>query len=163
MALSRKQLERAVGAARLEADEVSLLLAALRVAVERSRTARSARGVLDLIASVEERVAALHEALDVPVGLSVEQSAARLGVSQPTVRKWIRGGLLDAVPGRKPIEVSQAGVLAVESIRERIGDTLPERNRTRALAAYLHDRDLLGREWAVEGVAAYRRGELEPM
>jgi len=161
--LSRKHLERAVGAARLEADEVGLLLAALRVAVERSRAASSARGVLDLIASVEERVAALHEALDVPVGLSVEQGAACLGVSQPTVRRWIRDGLLDAVPGRKPIEVSQAGVLAVESILERVGDTLPECNRTRALAAYLHDRDLLGREWAVEGVAAYSRGELEPM
>ncbi len=105
----------------------------------------------------------LDEALDVSIGLSVEQSAVRLGVSQPTVRKWIRDGLLDAVPGRKPAEVSQAAVLAVESILERVGDTLPERSRTRALAAYLHDRDLLGREWAVERVAAYRRGELEPM
>jgi len=159
--VTRKQLERSAGLARLESEEVSVILGELRAGVERSRGALSARGVLDLISSLEERVAALRDALDVPVGLSVEQVAARLGVSQPTVRKWVRVGLLQAAPDRKPVEVSQASVLAIESILQRVGETLPERNRTRALAAYLHDRDLLGQEWATGGIAEYERGELE--
>src|SRR5277367_5092699 len=114
--ISRRQLERRTGIARLESEEIGALLDALRAEVELSRRGRRRNDVLDLIGAMEERLAALLEVLDVPVGLSVEQTATRLSISEPTVRKWLRDGLLAAVPERKPLEVSQASVLGVEVV-----------------------------------------------
>jgi len=49
---------------------------------------------------VEALSARVQKALDLPGGLSVAQTAERLEVSEPTVRKWLAEGLLEpAWPG----------------------------------------------------------------
>jgi DNA-directed RNA polymerase specialized sigma24 family protein len=95
-------------------------------------------------------------------GLPVSESARYLGVSEPTVRAWLRRAVLLRVPEAKPVLVE------IESLR-RVGralDELRERGRdrdfTRALVDLLHDRAERHRSEVVEGLDELRRGELEP-
>jgi hypothetical protein len=111
--------------------------------------------VLDELSAATERLrAAFH---DVPVGLTVAQAATRLDVSIPTVKKWIRERLLETVPGRSPIEVTQQSVVRVERILENVRLAYPAKQWTRALAAHLHDQDLQNPDWFVDGLAQVRR------
>jgi transposase len=109
---------------------------------------------------VETLSARVQKALDVPAGLSVAQAAERLKVSEPTVRKWVAEGLLERATGRKPAEISQRSVIDIERVLATVRESYPARRWTEALAAFLHDRDLLGQEWAQEGIEQLRRGEL---
>jgi transposase len=92
-------------------------------------------------------------------GISVEQSARRLQVSPPTIRKWIGEGLLDAIPGREPVEVDPRSVVTVERVLENVKKSYPSREWTRALAAFLHDRDLAQTLGVVEAIEEAERGE----
>jgi hypothetical protein len=102
----------------------------------------------------------MQQTLQWPGGLAVSQTAEHLHVSEPTVRKWLTEGLLKQIEGRKPVEVSQRSVINVERILQGVRDTFPTQQWTKALAAFLHDRDLLGQDWAREGIEQLRRGEL---
>jgi hypothetical protein len=81
-------------------------------------------------------------------------------VSEPTIRKWLAEGLLERVAGRKPVEVTQRSVIDVERVLGAVRESYPARRWSEALAAFLHDRDLVGQEWAREGVEQLRRGDL---
>ena len=50
------------------------------------------------------------------------------------------------------MEIAQRSVIEVERVLGTVRESY--------LAAFLHDRDLLGQEWAREGVEQMRRGEL---
>ncbi len=104
--------------------------------------------------------ARVQQALDLPGGLSVAQAAERLEVSEPTVRKWLAEGLLERVEDHKPVEIAQRSVIEVKRVLDTVRESYPSRRWSEALAAFLHDRDLLGQEWVREGVERLRHGEL---
>src|SRR5262249_13179094 len=64
------------------------------------------------------------------------------------------------VEGHKPVEVTQRSVIEVERVLGTVRESYPARRWSEALAAFLHDRDLLGHGWAREGVEQLRQGEL---
>jgi excisionase family DNA binding protein len=148
------QLRRRAALARLEAEELADAVAELR----------AASGSKVKLESIVERLEALsarmQEALDLPGGVTVAQAAKRLDVSEPTVRKWLDEGMLTQVAGRKPVEISQRSVIDVERVLGSVRESYPARHWGEALGAFLHDRDLLGQEWAREGVEQLKRGEL---
>lgn len=161
--LTRKQLERRTGVARLQTEDLMRTLESQRQVLQ-STSRRAGRGeLLRLIDAVIGQLGRLSEALDVQVGLTVEQAAHHLNISEPTVRKWVREGLLDRVDGRKPLEVTQESVVGVDEILARVREHYPDRDWTRALATYLHDQSLMNEPWLREGVAAYRAGKLVEM
>lgn len=148
------QLRRRAALARLEAEE-------LADAVSELRTSSLSKPELErALERVEALSARVQKALDLPGGLSVAQAAERLEVSEPTVRKWLAEGLLERVAGHKPVEIAQRSLIDVERVLGTIRESYPSRRWSEALAAFLHDRDLLGQEWAREGVEQMRRGEL---
>lgn len=148
------QLRRRAALARLEAEELADAVSELRVAsLSKSELERALERVETLSARVQK-------ALDLPGGLSVAQAAERLEVSEPTVRKWLAEGLLERVEGHKPVEIAQRSVIEVERVLDTVRESYPARRWSEALAAFLHDRDLLGQEWAREGVEQLRHGEL---
>jgi hypothetical protein len=51
-------------------------------------------------------------------------------------------------------------VIEVERILGTVRESYPARRWSEALAAFLHDRDLLGQGWAREGVEHLRQGKL---
>ena len=148
------QLRRRAALARLEAEE-------LADAVSELRTASLSKSELErVLERVEALSARVQKALDLPGGLSVAQAAERLEVSEPTVRKWLAEGLLERVKDHKPVEIAQRSVIEVERVLDTVRESYPARRWSEALAAFLHDRDLLGQEWAREGVEQLRHGEL---
>lgn len=148
------QLRRRAALARLEAEELADAVSELRSA---SLSGEELKQALERVEVLSARV---QKALDLPGGLSVAQAAERLEVSEPTVRKWLAEGLLARAGERKPAEVSQRSVIEVERTLSTVRESYPARRWSEALAAFLHDRDLLDQEWAREGVEQLRRGEL---
>lgn len=148
------QLRRRAALARLEAEELADAVSELRTA---SLSKVELERVLERVEALSARV---QKALDLPGGLSVAQVAKRLEISEPTVRKWLAEGLLERVEGHKPVEVTQRSVIEVERVLDTVREGYPARRWSEALAAFLHDRDLLEQEWAREGVAQLRHGEL---
>ena len=148
------QLRRRAALARLEAEELADAVSELR-AVSRSKS--ELEHALERVEALSARV---QKALDLPGGLTVAQAAERLEVSEPTVRKWLAEGLLERVEDHKPVEIAQRSVIEVERVLDTVRESYPARRWSEALAAFLHDRDLLGREWVREGVEQLRRGEL---
>lgn len=148
------QLRRRAALARLEAEE-------LADAVSELRTASLSKSELErLLERVETLSARVQKALDLPGGLSVAQAAERLEVSEPTVRKWLAESLLERVEDHKPVEIAQRSVIEVERVLDTVRESYPARRWSEALAAFLHDRDLLGQGWVREGVEQLRHGEL---
>jgi hypothetical protein len=148
------QLRRRAALARLEAEELAEAISELRTAsLSKSELERALKRVEALSARVQK-------ALDLPGGLSVAQAAERLEVSEPTIRKWLAEGLLEQVEGHKPVEITQRSVIEVERVLGTVRESYPTRRWSEALAAFLHDRDLLGQGWAREGVEQLRQGEL---
>lgn len=113
--------------------------------------------VSDFLKQIEATALRLRDTLG-DVGISVEQSARRLHVSQPTIRKWIGEGFLDAIPGRKPVEVDPRSVVRVERVLANVRESYPSREWTRALAAFLHDRDLVRTLGVAEAIDEAERG-----
>jgi hypothetical protein len=148
------QLRRRAALARLEAEELADAVSELRTA---TLSKPEFEHVLERVEALSARV---QKALDLPGGLSVAQAAERLEVSEPTIRKWLAEGLLERVDGHKPVEIAQRSVIEVERVLGTIRESYPSRRWSEALAAFLHDRDLLGQDWAREGVEQMRHGEL---
>jgi hypothetical protein len=146
------QLRRRAALARLEAEEIAAAISELRQAPGGKQ-----KEILDRLEALSAR---MQEALAWPGGITVSQAAERLKVSEPTVRKWLEEGLLVAVENSKPVEISQRSVLDVEQVLERVRENFPARKWSEALAAFLHDRDLLGQSWAQEGIEQLQHGEL---
>lgn len=148
------QLRRRAALARLEAEELADAVSELRSA---SLSSTELKQALERVEALSARV---QKALDLPAGLSVAQAAERLQVSEPTVRKWLTEGLLERAGGRKPTEISQRSVIDVERALAAVRESYPARRWGEALAAFPHDRDLLGKEWVREGMEQLRRSEL---
>jgi Rad3-related DNA helicase len=148
------QLRRRAALARLEAEELADAVSELRAA---SLSKQELERALERVEALSSRV---QKALDLPGGLSVAQAAERLEVSEPTIRKWLAEGLLERIEDHKPVEIAQRSVIEVERVLDTVRESYPSRRWSEALAAFLHDRDLLGQEWAREGVEQLRHGEL---
>lgn len=140
--------------ARLEAEELADAISELRT------TPGSKADLIRALERLEVLSAQVRETLDISGGITVSQAAGHLAVSEPTVRKWLAEGLLRRVEGRRPVEVSQRSVIEVERALAAVRENYPARRWGEALAAFLHDRDLLGQDWAREGSEQLRRGEL---
>jgi len=115
---------------RREQREMALLRMEIR-ALGRSAVVRTTPELQSAVARVVERAERLPSAQ----GLSVAQTAEQLGVSQPTVRAWLRKGALSAVEGATPVEVT------VESCEraQRVLAELVERGQDRAWLEALSD------------------------
>jgi predicted transcriptional regulator len=156
-----RQLQRMAALAHLDAEE-------LRIEVERERAnIRAAASLAELspeeLDSFLDRLSELSRrmlrTLKAPIGLSVEQAAERLDVTAPTIRKWLKDGLLTQTPERKPAEIDPRSLIAVQRALSSVRTNYPARQWTKALAAYLHDRDLQSQDWVAEGMREFEHGE----
>jgi transposase len=156
-----RQLQRMAALAHLDAEE-------LRIEIERERASIRAAaslaelspkeldGFLDRLSELSRR---MLSTLDTPIGLSVEQAAMRLDVTAPTIRKWLKDGLLTPTPGRKPAEIDPRSLIEVQRTLSSVRANYPARQWAKALAAYLHDRDLQNQDWVAKGIRELEHGE----
>jgi DNA-binding transcriptional MerR regulator len=154
---------RQTGLALLEIEELLDQVARKRSTLEETPAESALDALRETIDRVEIIAQRMREALGDAGGVSVEQAAERLNVTSPTVRKWIREGFLETVPERKPVEVTASGVIQIERVLAEVREAYPSRDWTRALGAFLHDRDLLAQKWAREGIEQAKRGEFSDL
>lgn len=140
-------------------EDLAREVASQREQIERGPARRSRADSLEMVEAIVEKLEVLAETLAVSVGITIEHAASTLEVSQPTVRKWLREGLLERVPESRPAQVTPESVIAVREILGRVRAGYAGLEWTRALAAYLHDRDLQDQPWLREGVASFRAGK----
>lgn len=153
------QVRRQAGLALLEAEELLDRVARERSTLDDAPADSALEALKETFDRIEVIARRLRDALGDAGGVSVEQTAHRLDVTAPTVRKWIREGFLEAIQGRKPVEVDARSVVLVERVLDHVREAYPTRQWTRALAALLHDRDLLAQDWALEGIEQAKRDE----
>jgi hypothetical protein len=156
-----RELQRMAALAHLEAEELRLEMESEQASISASAGSGGASraeygALLERWAQLTRRIV---EALDAPIGVTVEQAAERLDVTAPTVRKWLGEGLLSRVPGRKPVEVDPRSLIELQRALARVREGYPARQWSKALAAYLHDRDLQGQAWVSRGRRERERGE----
>ncbi len=157
--LSRSQLARRTGLARLEVEDLAREIYGHREELKHGPAKRSRADTLAWIEAIVEKLEGLAQTLAATVGVTVDQAASMLEVSQPTVRKWLREGLLKRAPDSRPTQLTPESVISVRDVLARVRENYPEREWTRALAAYLHDQDLHAEPWFREGLAAFRAGK----
>lgn len=96
---------------------------------ERAVPSAVARYLLAIVAHAEEAGG----------GIPVSAAARLLDITQPTVRTWIRRGVLDVVPDAKPVSITPRSLgeaLAASSTIRRIGQ---DERRLRRLLDALED------------------------
>ncbi len=96
-------------------------------------------------------------------GAKVSEVAEILQVSQPTVRSWIKVGLLKSVDGTTPV---RADLLNLADVKHAV-DLLREHGHDRDLLAAIHrrlrDRDLLGSADLAGSIEDVRAGRTVPV
>jgi transposase-like protein len=156
-----RQLQRIAALAHLDAEELRMEIESEQATIGASSDSpllelAELSALLDRVARRTQR---LLETLDVPIGVTVDQAAERLDVTAPTVRKWLKEGLLRRVEGRKPVEVDPHSLIELQRVLAGVREIFPARQWSKALAAYLHDRDLQSQAWFVKGRQEFERGE----
>lgn len=156
---SPRKLEQQAALARLQAEEMVDVLSHGRDVLDSvNRNEKSA--IVVVLSRLDEIARRLLDDLDSPTGITVAQAAAHLEVTEPTIRKWVRENLLKTIDGRKPIEITQDSVREVKQALEQVRKVHPTRQWSKALGAYLHDRDLRQQDWVATGIEQLKRGEL---
>jgi len=156
-----RQLQRITALAHLDAEELRIEIENEQAAVNATRSsAVLERAELNRhLESMARLIEQILQTLDLPIGVTVDQAAERLDVTAPTIRKWIKDGLLRRFEGRKPLEVDPRSVIELQRALSNVRDSYPARLWGKALAAYLHDRDLQSQAWLAEGRSQLERGE----
>ena len=111
---------------------------------------------------IEDAVARLDLRASALPGLSVAETADYLGVSEPTVRAWIRRGVLRKVPNARPVLVERSSLRAAHRAIEELRRRGEDRDWLRALVDLLHDRTERARPELVRGMDELKQGQLEP-
>ena len=109
--------------------------------------------------ALEQARRALSE-VSKPEGVSVSYAGKVLGVSEPTVRRWIDRGVLAKVPGQSPTELKYQSVTEVHQVLEELRAKGLKRDWLQAVVDYLDDRD--AREQAGVGRKKFDRNDYVP-
>ncbi len=111
---------------------------------------------------------ALEEAQEVLIsvkhtpGVSVAAASERLGISEPTIRSWVKRGALEAVAGARPMQIEPQSLHRVSRALAELRERGRDRDWLQAVVDHLHDREVRGSEALREGLAQLGRGRLEP-
>lgn len=95
-------------------------------------------------------------------GLSVEATAQYLGVSAPTVRTWVKRGVLERKPGSIPLQIDRDSARRVQRGLVELRERGQDREWLATLVDYLHDERDRRSEPVRQGLGELACGRLEP-
>ncbi len=95
-------------------------------------------------------------------GVSVAAASERLGVSEPTIRSWVKRGALQAVPKAGPTQVDPESLHRVARALAELRERGQDRVWLAAVVDELHDREARQGDELREGISQLKRGQLEP-
>ena len=95
-------------------------------------------------------------------GVSVATASERLGVSEPTIRSWVKRGALKTVPEVRPMQIEPESLHRVTRALAELRERGQDRDWLQALVDHLHDREARRSDALQKGLAQLKRGQLEP-
>jgi transposase-like protein len=95
-------------------------------------------------------------------GMSVAAASEQLGVSEPTIRNWVKRGALSAVPKVSPMQIEPESLHRVSRALSELRERGQDRDWLQAVVDYLHDREVRKSDAVKGGIAQLPRGQLEP-
>ena len=128
----------------------------------RDDLAASGHEVSAALRRIDDAVARLDSVPSVPPGLPVADAAAYLQVSEPTIRDWLKRGVLHQVPDAKPVLVEREGLRDVHRLVEELRERGNDRDWLRAFVDYVHDLAVIRSPEVQQGLADVEAGRLEP-
>lgn len=96
-------------------------------------------------------------------GAKVSEAAELLGVSPPTVRAWIKAGVLEPVRSASPIRVDVLNLADVKRVVDLLRAHGRDRDWLSAVYRRLRDRDLLDSDDFAAGLEDARAGRVVPI
>jgi hypothetical protein len=132
--------------------------------LEDARDALEASGqdVSAAVKRIDAVVARLDGVSSVPAGLPVVDAATYLQVSEPTVREWLKRGVLNRVPGAKPVLIERESLRGVHRLLAELRERGKDRDWLRTFVDYVHDRAVIRSPAVQRGLAEMEAGDLEP-
>lgn len=137
-------------------DELAHATEHARLPSESKAELDRARDAVDTVISrLEKQFSGAH-------GVAVAESAEYLGVTPPTVRSWLKRGVLKSVRGKRPIQVTSESLRQTQRLLEELRSRGQDRDWLQSLVDYLHDADARRRPDVRRGLEELRRGQTEP-
>lgn len=128
----------------------------------RDELAGSGKDVASALKRIDDVVARLDSVASIPRGLPAAEAAAYLRVSEPTVRDWLKRGVLSAVPDAKPVLVERSSLRQIHRLLEELRERGKDRDWLRAFVDYVHDLAVVRSPEVQQGLADIEAGRLEP-
>ena len=97
-----------------------------------------------------------------PLAAGVAAASKQLGVSELTIRNWVKRGALSAVPKIDPIQIEPESLRRVSRALSELRGHGQDRDWMQALIDNAHDRQARKSDAVQEGIAQLNRGQLEP-
>jgi transposase len=113
---------------------------------------------LDALGEAEEVLTSVTHA----PGVSVAVASEELGLSEPTVRSWVKRGVLRGVPKASPAQIEPESLHEASRALAELRARGQDRDWLQAVVDHLHDRKVRGSEELREGISQLERGEPEP-
>jgi excisionase family DNA binding protein len=114
------------------------------------------------LSKIDDAVARLDRLTAAASGLSVADAAAYLGVSQPTVRDWLKRGVLERVPDSKPVLIERSSLRQLHRLLDELRERGKDRDWLRAFVDYVHDLAVVSSPAVQRGLADIEAGRLKP-
>lgn len=118
--------------------------------------------IAELLEQLDEIASRLEATTARTPGLSVAAAADYLGVSEPTVRAWLRNGLLSAIDGVKPIVIDPTTLRTVHRLLVELRERGKDPAWLRSFVDYVHDLSVIRSPAVQNGLAEMKAGHLEP-
>jgi excisionase family DNA binding protein len=136
--------------------------AVLELEDARDELAASGHGGSAAMERIDDALARLDGVSSVPPGLRVADAATYLQVSEPTVREWLKRGVLNRVPDTKPVLIERESLRRIHRLLAELRERGKDRDWLRAFVDYVHDRALIRSPAVQRGLAEMEAGDLEP-
>lgn len=93
--------------------------------------------------------------------MSVAAASERLGVSEPTIRSWVKRGALSTVPKASPMQIEPESLHQVSRVLTELRERGQDLDWLQTVADLLHDREACETDALRKGISQLKRGQLE--
>lgn len=95
-------------------------------------------------------------------GVCVAAASEQLGVSEPTIRSWVKRGALVAVPKASTMQIEPESLHRVSRALAELRERGRDRDWLQAVVDHLHDRDARKSDVVQKEIVQLKRGQLKP-
>lgn len=132
-------------------------------ALGEARSLKDAAEIRRHLKATEEELVELQRRLAPEMPVEISQAAKILAVSPPTVRAWVKRGILERVPGRSPVALTFDSVRRVRRLLAELRAQGSDREFVQRLLDAALDQRELSRPEATRGLEQWRAGQVTPV